>query len=153
MLNKLDLKVDIAGHPKLQHTILLFTKLIQELNNRVLPEKIETTINSDINTLNLITDSAKELKTQIVKTQIKIISLVEKELNFVVKNHYQNKWLAIGIGVFGIPIGGLFALGLHNFAYLGIGLPIGMSIGMAVGAQMDKKAFKEGRQINFELEV
>jgi hypothetical protein len=30
----------------------------------------------------------------------------------------------------------------------GIGIPIGVIIGMAIGAGMDKKAFKEGRQLD-----
>jgi len=34
---------------------------------------------------------------------------------------------------------------------LGIGLPIGMAIGVKVGSNMDKKAFNEGRQLDFEV--
>jgi hypothetical protein len=36
-------------------------------------------------------------------------------------------------------------------AFLGVGLPIGMAMGMAIGTDMDKKAFKEGRQIDLEI--
>ncbi len=38
--------------------------------------------------------------------------------------------------------------GVPNFA---LGIPIGMGIGIAMGSGMDKKAFKEGRQLDIEV--
>ena len=34
---------------------------------------------------------------------------------------------------------------------LAIGIGIGMAIGVGVGSSMDKKAFNEGRQLDFEV--
>jgi drug/metabolite transporter (DMT)-like permease len=85
------------------------------------------------------------------KTQTQIIKLIEKKHKLVTKNHYRNTWLAIGMAVFGIPLGVAFGTSLGNMALLGIGLPIGMAIGMGVGTGMDKKALEEGRQLDLEI--
>ena len=55
------------------------------------------------------------------------------------------------MSAFGMPLGVAFSVALDNFAFIGIGLPIGMSIGMALGAGMDKKAAKEGKQLDFKV--
>ncbi|MFY8110592.1 MAG: hypothetical protein ACOVKP_01170 [Flavobacterium sp.] len=83
--------------------------------------------------------------------QTKIIKLLEKELKIVPKNYYRNLWSALGMSVFGLPMGAALGLSIGNIGLLGIGLPIGMLIGMLVGSQMDKKAFQEGRQLAIEI--
>lgn len=92
-----------------------------------------------------------ELRKMIKKKQTRIIKLLEKELKVVLKNYYRNLWLSIGIAVFGVPIGVTFGTSIGDMAFLGAGLPIGLAIGIAVGAAMDKKALKEGRQIDLEI--
>jgi drug/metabolite transporter (DMT)-like permease len=69
----------------------------------------------------------------------------------VTKNHYRNTWLALGMGVFGIPLGVTFGVSLGNMGLLGIGLPIGIVVGLAVGSVLDKKAFEAGRQLDLEI--
>ena len=69
----------------------------------------------------------------------------------VPKNYYRNMWLALGMSVFGLPIGVAFGASIGNMGLLGVGLPIGMAIGTLVGSQMDKKALKESRQLNIEI--
>ena len=68
----------------------------------------------------------------------------EKHL-LVPKNHYRNKWLALGMAVFGVLLGDAFGASLQNMAILAIGLLIGVVIGMTIGTGMDKKAGEEGR--------
>lgn len=55
--------------------------------------------------------------------ELRILKLIEKELKLVPKNSYRNRWMAIGMSAFGVPI----------------------------GAGMDKKAFEEGRQLDMEI--
>jgi len=74
--------------------------------------------------------------------------LLEKELKIVPKGYYQNLWIALGICVFGLPIGVVFGTSLDNMGLLGIGLPIGVAIGYVLGSRMDKKASEEGRQLD-----
>jgi hypothetical protein len=87
----------------------------------------------------------------IKQKQTKIIKLLEKELKIVPKNYYRNIWLAVGMSVFGLPIGVAFGVSIGNMGLLAIGLPIGMAIGTLVGSRMDKKAFEENRQLDIEI--
>lgn len=150
-LKELNPRPDIKGNIKLDSAYIQFGKLISELTNKTLPKEVVDAINKDTEEINSISDSGKILKNIIRKKQSKIVNLIEKELKLVTKNHYRNTWLALGMAVFGVPLGVAFGASLGNMAFLGIGLPIGMVIGMAMGTGMDKKAFKEGRQLDLEL--
>ena len=121
------------------------------MNKKELPDDLISTINKGIEEINSFSASDKELRKFIKKTQSRIVKLIEKELKLVPLNHYRNTWLAIGMSAFGIPLGVAFGTSLGNMEYIGIGLPIGMAIGIAVGTEMDKKAFKEGKQLDLEI--
>ena len=150
-ISELKKKPAIDKNIKLEATYLQFEKLLIELRKKVVPDEIVITINKDIEELNAFSGSGDELRKIVRKKQTRIIKLLEKELKLVPGNYYRNLWLAVGMAVFGIPIGAAFGASFGNMAFLGIGLPIGMVIGMAVGTGMDKKAFKEGRQIDLEI--
>jgi hypothetical protein len=127
-----------------------FDKLLMELRKRELPQEIVNSINNGIYLINSVSESEKELRKQIKKTQSSILKLIEKEHKLVTKKHYRNTWFTLGMG-FGVPLGVAFGTSLGNMGLIGIGIPIGMVIGMAVGSGMDKKAFEEGRQIDLEI--
>ena len=112
------------------------------------PETIDE-INKNTALVNEVKDE-KKLKSQLQKKRYNILQVLEKKEKLVTQNHYRNLWLVLGMTVFGIPLGLVFALSLDNTAFLAIGLPIGLPIGMAIGAQMDKKAAEEGRQLAIE---
>lgn len=150
-LKELTQRQDIIGNEKVNGAYVQFGNLLHELTEKELPDEVVHTINKDIEELNSISDSGNLLKKQIQKKQSSVVRLVEKEVKLVPKNHYRNTWLVIGMAAFGIPLGAAFGASLGNMAFLGIGLPIGMAIGIAVGTGMDKKAFKEGRQLDLEL--
>lgn len=124
--------------------------LITALNKKEIPKEISTLINQDIEAINSFIGVDKDLKKTINKTYSKTISLIEQKLKLVCRNHYRTLWLALGMSGFGIPMGVAFSAALDNYAFIGIGIPIGMVIGMALGAEMDKKAEKEGRQLDIE---
>jgi len=142
-------RTGISENSKAYRPYVQFGKLIDELRKKELSEEITAFVNLNINELNLIT--VENLKNQVKKKQAKIITQLEKKLKIVPKNHYKNTWLAIGMSIFGIPLGVAFGVSLGNLALLGIGLPIGMVIGLAIGTGMDQKAFKEGRQLDIIL--
>ena len=148
-INSLKPRPEISNKPKLQKVYAQFEKLIDELRNIALPEKITVFINASIDELNLI--SNEKLRSQTKKKQSKIITLIEKELKIVPINHYRNTWMAIGMSAFGVPLGVALGASLGNMGLLAIGLPIGMAIGLSVGTSMDKKAQEEGRQLNMEV--
>tara|TARA_R100000935_G_scaffold55682_1_gene85898 strand:- start:19084 stop:19542 length:459 start_codon:yes stop_codon:yes gene_type:complete len=139
----------IKNNTKLNNQYLQFEKFIAALKQKELSNKVLTALNSSIEELNRVPDN--ELKRELRKKQTSIIKILEKEMKIVPKNYYRNLWMALGMSVFGIPMGVVFGALFENMAFLGIGLPIGMAIGIAVGTQMDKKAFEEGRQLDVEL--
>jgi len=138
---------------KLNEIYSQFTNLLIELNKRELPDEIVISINRDIDEINSLNMSGNELMKQVKKRLRRIIKLLEKDLKLVPKNYYRNMWMALGIAVFGIPIGAAFGTSLGNMAYLGIGLPIGLVIGLRLGDGMDKRALKEGRQLDVQVKL
>jgi hypothetical protein len=42
---------------------------------------------------------------------------------------------------------------LGNMGFIGVGIGMGLAIGIAIGTDMDKKARKEGRQLDFEARI
>lgn len=141
----------IESNSKLQKTLLQLEKLLAELEQQELNHTLVTSINKEIVALNSIPTSDKNLRKQIIKGQTNIIKIAEKELKLVPKNYYRNLWLAIGMAVFGLPIGIIIGVALDNMAFLGIGLPMGLAVGIAIGTGMDKKAQEEGRQLDIEI--
>ena len=118
-----------------------FNTLLTELKKRELTEAIVDSINLQIDRINSILESEKELKTQIRQSKSIILKLIYKDLKLVTKNHYRTTWLVLGMSVFGIPIG----VALGNIV---LWMPLGMMIGIALGTGMDAKARKEDRQLN-----
>ncbi|WP_297335063.1 hypothetical protein [Algoriphagus sp.] len=136
---------------KLMKAFVQFDNLLGELKKKDLSEDTVLLINQGVDQINSFSESEKELIKRIAKIQTGILSQVEKIHKVVVKNHYRNLWMALGMASFGLPLGVAFGMSLGNMAFLGIGLPIGMAIGIAVGSGMDKKASEEGRQIDLEI--
>jgi len=133
---------DISEDVKLSRIYTQFQKLIKELKERELPDKIIETVNKEIEDLNTTSFIGKELRNLTKQKQTKILGLLEKELKIVPKNHYRTLWLVLGMSVFGLPIGVLYGFLIGNMGLLGTGLCFGMAIGVALGAGLDKKALK-----------
>ncbi len=141
----------LDSHKNLLRRYDAFEQLLAELKNRQLPDTVIAAINVQIDLINQAHPDSKKISRQLRKSQGAVLELLEKEMNVVVKKHYQMRWLALGLAVFGVPLGVSFGLTLGNMAFLGIGLPIGMVIGMAIGSAMDKKAAEEGRQLDVDI--
>lgn len=142
---------DMTISPKLDAVYTQFNALVDELNTRGLPDSTISAVNKEIEEVNTTTKVSNNMRRFILKKQARIMRLIEKEHKIVPKNYYRNLWLTLGMSAFGIPIGAAIGASVGNMGLIAIGLPIGMSVGMAIGARMDKKALKEGRQLNREL--
>lgn len=125
--------------------------LLNALRNRDIPEELVAALNREIEQINQFSGSGREVLNQLRRVEYGILKLLEKELKLVPKNTYRTRWMAIGMSVFGVPIGVAFGASLGNMAFLAIGIPIGMSIGIAIGTGMDRKAYEEGRQLDIEI--
>lgn len=151
-LNELTKIPERDQHPKLTKSLAPFNKLLAELRKKELPEKLVVIINREIDKINTVSGSEKELKKLVRKAQSAILEEIEKELKLVTRNHYRNTWMAIGMAAFGIPLGVVFGLSFGNMAFMGAGLPIGIALGLSIGTGLDKKAAEEGRQLDLEIE-
>jgi hypothetical protein len=144
-------RAGIQDQKKLIKKYAKFQKLIDELRERELTPEVVATLNQKIETLNVISDTDKQLSSMLRKTQNAILNYLEKELKIVPKNHYRNLWMGLGMAVFGIPIGIALSAGINNYGMIGAGIAIGIGIGLALGTEMDRKAGVEGRQLNVFL--
>ena len=136
-------------NPKLTKAALNLRTLLEAIEKKSIQESIEMKINEIIAGVNNFPGPDPELLKQIKSAQSVILKLLQNELGLVAKNHYQLQWLALGMAVFGIPMGVAFGMSLGNLAFLGIGLPIGMAIGIAVGNSKDKQAEEQGKQLDW----
>lgn len=150
-IKELDKREITDSNKKLVVAFSQFDNLLTQLNKRELPEDIASTINIEIDKINEVADLDKKLRKQIRSSQTSIIRLLEKQLKLVPINYYRTTWLALGMTAFGIPLGVAYGSITGNMAFIGIGLPIGMALGIAVGTGMDKKAMKEGRQLDIKV--
>jgi len=150
-INQLKEPDKLKQNKKLEQKYSCMQALLAELRKQEIPAEIAKTINQEIAEIETISGSNKAVRKQIAQAQDNILKLIEKELCLVPKNLYRSRWLAIGMAVFGVPLGVSFGLALGNMGLMGIGLPLGMVLGMAIGANMDNKALAEGRQLDIEI--
>lgn len=134
----------------LEKLYIKYQSLIEELNDRAIPEDLMDQVNEEVAELEEITDSGKELKKVMKKSITRVLKLLREEIDLVAKNYHRNTWMALGMTIFGLPIGMGIATAIGNFGLFGAFLPVGMAIGIAVGTGIDKKALKEGRQLDIE---
>ena len=142
---------NISSDIKLSRIYLQFTELLNELKKKELSQNIVTIINDSVKHINSSTLKETQLRNLVKQNQTLILKKTEKELKIVPRNYYRNLWMLMGFTVFGLPIGIIFGAIIGNIGLLALGLPIGMAIGAAFGLGMDKKAYKEGRQLNLEI--
>ena len=152
-IKELNKRSGIENNKRLASKYKFFEELISELNKKEIPSEIVDSINKEIDEINSFSDTNKGLLKLVKKKQASILELIEKELKLVLKNHYRNKWMAIGIGAFGVPFGVAFGAALKNMAFIGIGIPIGMAIGIAIGTAKDKEALDNGKQLDLEVNL
>ncbi|TVR76373.1 MAG: hypothetical protein EA409_13505 [Saprospirales bacterium] len=150
-IKELSPRPEVENNDKLKKAVGQFENLLDELRHRDLPDELVLSINTDIEKLSASPMSGDDLVKTIKKVKAKIVKSVEKGAKLVPINYYRNLWFPLGMAVYGLPLGVVFGMSLGNMAFLGIGLPIGMALGIAVGSQMDKKAYKEGRQLGIEI--
>lgn len=137
--------------PKLSSTYTQFEELLSELKKKELSPGIISAINKCVEEVNSSAMTGVALRKLVKQKEKALLKQIEKELKIVPKNYYRNLWLALGMSVFGLPLGVAFGAVMGNMGLIAIGLPIGMSIGIAVGMGMDKKACAEGKQLDIEI--
>ena len=150
-LTTLNRRAELNTHEKLNAKHAQFEKLISELNKRDIPSNISAQINDKVDQINDFSGPIKEWGRLLRKSQSAILKLVEKELKLVPKGYYRMQWLALGMTIFGVPMGVAFSMALGSMAFIGLGFPIGMAIGIAIGSGKDKEAADKGNQLDLEI--
>jgi hypothetical protein len=128
-------------------------ELLTELGSRNLPADFCQFVNERVDSINTSSLNGSALRKFIIQQRMQILKRAEKELKLVPQNHYRSQWTLLGISAFGLPIGTAIGMGMGNIGLLGVGLPFGMAIGFTVGARLDKKALRQGRQLNIQNQV
>jgi len=146
-IEQIRLKASDAQNIKFIKAYDRMRNLIIELNNREIPSSVITEINTEIKVINTFSGTDGKKIKLIKKGYARVLKLIEDEQQLVAKNHYRNYWMTMGIA-FGVPLGTVFSSSTGNYGLIGVGIPIGMAIGVAYGTKLDKKAEKEGRQLN-----
>ena len=148
-LTPLNFRLSSEINPKLVKASENLSSLLTAIGQKKITPEHEQKINEMIAGLNNFTGPDPELAKQAQSAQIGILNLLENDLQIVPKNHFQGKWLGLGMAAFGIPLGVVFGAALGNMAFLGIGLPIGLAIGIAIGTSKDRQSLEEGRQLDW----
>lgn len=134
-----------------QETQTKYENLLNQLQTKELTSSFIDFVDEEINKLNQSELIAKKYFRMMESSRRRIINKMVQDLKLYPKQYHQNMWLALGMSVFGIPIGMLMSIVLDSMAFIGIGLPLGLSIGIFVGQAKDKKAKSEGKQIDTQI--
>ncbi len=150
-MKKLIERQNISENLKASNAYQQLGKLLNALDLKELPTETVDLINQEIEQLNSLADIDKYFVKATKEKESRVIKLVEKKHKIVPRNYYKKLWMILGMSAFGLPMGVVIGAVSGNMGVLGAGLPIGMGIGIAVGSILDKKAFNEGRQLDFEI--
>lgn len=141
-LNKID-----SSSKKLLKKVEVFEKLLDELQKREIPSAAVEVINLEIEKVNSFSGYDKLYKKALVKSQNSILRIIENNSGLFVKNHFQQKWMSVGIGI-GIAFGTAFGVSQGNMGLMALGIPIGLGTGIALGKKKDNEVFKIGKQLD-----
>jgi len=150
-INELQIDANYQNEPKLSKQLTYFKSLLAEIRKKNIADLNTDFVNKHIGELNHFKGSVREFKTLIRKSKRLIIKTLEQNHNITPKNYYRNKWMGIGMLVYGVTFGVIVSTIVGNYAFIGIGLPIGMVLGMAIGDKKDKKAKEQGNQLNIGI--
>jgi hypothetical protein len=148
---KLTDRPDISGSVKASNRYQQFAGLLRAIDETKLTRDTLDLVDQEIEALNAVPSEAKHFSRAIKTRETQVIRILEKRHKIVPRNFYRKLWMLLGMSAFGTPVGVTLGSSTGNMAFLGLGIGIGMAVGMAVGTKMDKKAFEEGRQLDFEV--
>jgi hypothetical protein len=117
-----------------------FVLVLNGLENRCLSADQKDLIEQELTTLNL-KQQTKSRKKYIRKKSNEFVKFLESEFSFVLKGHYANYGLSIGM-VFGVAIETAI---FRDVGGSTTGICLGMLIGYIVGQYMDKEAAKNNK--------
>jgi len=139
------------NNEELQQKFAEFKKLIAAMKKKKIPAEHIEEINAEIGLINNFDGDDSALLKQYKNSLAGVISMLESKLSLTPKGYYRNKWMAIGIALFGVVFGTILGTALDNMAFIALGIPLGVGLGLAIGRVKDKKAFEKGNQLDIEI--
>ena len=139
-----------SDNKKLQKALDVMEAFLSELQKREIPFHVQEIINEKIDEINAFTGNDKELKKCIERFYVDTLRLIKEQMGIIPHNYYQNRWLSLGMTIFGLPLGVIMSTITGNMVFLALGLPVGLTLGLAIGRWKDKKAEAENKQIQVE---
>jgi len=140
---------NVEHNQKLNKVYLYFLNLTTDLENRQLSLNVIDIINEEINNINKFSGTNKEVIKNIELSIKNVLITIEKELDIVLKQHYQRLWM-----IYGMIIGTLFSIivttiGYENTWYtFPTGTSIGLLLGLIAGKKKDSTVKKRNLQLN-----
>lgn len=116
-----------------------------------LKPETEEVVNAEVARVNGIAEADRALGRALERSHQAMLKVLREQEGLVPRNYHRTTWTALGMAVFGVPLGVAFGLSLDNMAFIGIGLPIGLALGAGVGTALDKKAAEAGKQLDVEM--
>lgn len=137
------LKLNRIIPEKDRESIRDFQDLIDAINSKNLSAETAELVQNKVQYLNSLEVSSKPFLKELKKVKKDILEVLQKKQKLVPENYYTSLWMALGMSVFGLPIGMVISSFTGKISFIAIGLPLGMTIGSFYGAHLDKKAVKE----------
>lgn len=149
----LEERPELTSQSKIQKRFNTLNQVWNEIQKKDVPPATLEKLNGFIEEFNRLDTNDKTLKKAITKTRTNLLTTLQKDLGITPKHYYRNLWMGLGMAIFGVPLGVMFGFSFGNMAYLGLGIPLGLAFGLAMGEQKDKKAAKEGKQLDVDIEM
>ncbi len=142
------LEISADGDSNIYGSISNLNILISEIESKNIPEEVCYKINYQIDKVNSFSKEHEvKIKKQLEITVHRILHILKRDLGIIPENYYRNQYLALGMTVFGLPLGALIATLTGNTSYLAFGMLLGIPIGIAIGSKKDQIADKENKVI------
>ncbi len=125
--------------------------ILKDLRERSLPGRVVDRVNLLVADMNDAIAADHVDRKRMERNVRQLLRLLEKEVELVPRNHHSNLWRGLGIAVFGVPLGLAVGSSVGEIGLVGLGLPVGVVFGTAVGILLDRKAHREGRQLDVEM--
>ena len=149
MIIELKERKEFLENVKLNRVYVQFQKLLTELRKKELPHKIIEPVNQDIEDLNSTPLLGSELRKFVKQKHTKILKLLEKD-KIVPKGYYLNQMITVFSAI--ITLLGLSVTmsvgGKIGVLIAAMGIFICIPIAVVLSFLMEKKASKEGRQLD-----
>lgn len=143
--------VELLIKPRQKQAYDTFIRLLDEIRKHDIPDETIDKINQHLTVFNHGQLAGQSLYRTILRAKQNIVQILEKDIKLVPKNFYRQRWITLGMAVYGMPLGVVLGTTMDNMGLIGAGLPIGMVIGAGVGARLDKKAMEQGNQLDVEI--